>query len=266
MTGLKQQLSTDKQKNLSYRKYRGSKLTEMSWRVTSKVWGWHQYLDVDEKLPAVSTVQCSQEKPQPFRQVKLRKSEVCSSHVLPRETHALEGWRTQPAKRSGPELASLAWAEDDASAPTAKAGMSTSLGCSCFDISKNTLAHTVNKPAQSRRPKQNPSLDPDPGSPPSTAHHRTLQRFKVLQTSWTLWLHLLIDWIEAAAGLTSRPRWPLQQQHHQEHCCSLTTCWPPVLEALSSARQHVGKGELCYKRGSVRGLALQRGAPPAIAC
>lgn len=92
----------------------------------SKVWGWHWYLDVYEKLPAANTPKCSQEKPQPFRQVKLRKSYICSSHILPRETHTLKGGRIQPANTSGPKHASLAWAEDYSSAPTAEAGMSTS--------------------------------------------------------------------------------------------------------------------------------------------
>lgn len=102
-TGLKQQLSTDKQKTFRNRKYYGFKLTETSWWVTSKVWGWHWYLDVYEKLPAANTPKCSQEKPQPFRQVKLRKSYICLSHILPCETHTLKGWRIQPANTSGPK-------------------------------------------------------------------------------------------------------------------------------------------------------------------
>lgn len=52
-TGLKQQLSTDK--DLPYRKYYGFKLTETSWWVVSKVCGCHRYLDVYVKLAGANT-------------------------------------------------------------------------------------------------------------------------------------------------------------------------------------------------------------------
>lgn len=44
-------------------------------------------MDVYEKLPAANTLKCSQEELQPFRQVKLRKSYICLSHILLHETH-----------------------------------------------------------------------------------------------------------------------------------------------------------------------------------
>jgi len=57
---------------LPHRKYYGFKLTETSWWPMSEVWGWHRCWDAYEKLPVADTPKCSQEKPQPFRHVKLR--------------------------------------------------------------------------------------------------------------------------------------------------------------------------------------------------
>lgn len=100
-----------------YKKYYGFKLTETSWWVMSKVRGWRWYLGVYEKIPAANTPKCSQGKPQPFRLVKLRKSCICSSHILPGETHTLRGWRIQAATMSGPKHTYLAQVEDDSSLP-----------------------------------------------------------------------------------------------------------------------------------------------------
>lgn len=56
----------------------------------NNVWDCNWYLDVYEKLPAANTLKCSQEKLQPFRQVKLRKSYIYLSHILLHETHTFQ--------------------------------------------------------------------------------------------------------------------------------------------------------------------------------
>lgn len=92
----------------------------------SRAGGWQWYLDVYEQILAANTPRSSQEKPQPFRPLKLRKSCIHLSHILPCEMHTLEGWRTQTATTSGPKHADLAlgW-RLFLFALNAKAGMST---------------------------------------------------------------------------------------------------------------------------------------------
>lgn len=191
----------------------------------SKVWGWHWYLDVYKKLPAANTPKCSQEKPQPFRQVKLRKSYICSSHILPRETHTLKGWRIQPANTSDPKHSSLAWAEDYSSAPTAKAEMNTSQDQSCFAISENAArSHRMQQNHTKQETRVKSFLESRSVLP---AQYCSLQNASKLQgiPNWTLWLHLLTDWIKAAAGLTFQhpPAFPKSLQRDKKRCCSLAT-------------------------------------------
>lgn len=151
--------------------------------MASKVWGWRRYLDVYEKPPAANTPKCSQEKPQPFRQVKLRKSYICSSDILPRETHALKGQRIQPANASAPKHAWLAWPQDYSSAPAAKAGMSTSRDCSRFAICKNAArSHRTQQNHAQQETRAKSFLKSNPRFPRSTACYRTPQGFKVFLT------------------------------------------------------------------------------------
>lgn len=207
-------------KKLPYRKYYGFKLTETSWWVMSKVWGWHWYLDVYEKLPAANASKCSQEKPQLFRQVKLRKSYICSSHILPRETHTLKGWRIQSVNTSGPKHTSLAWAEDYSPALTAKAGMSTSRDCSRFAICENAAhSHCTQQNQTKQETRAKSFLESRP-------KYCSLQNTPRLQgiPNWTLWLHLLTDWIKTATGLTFQhlPTF-LNSLQHDKKCCPLLT-------------------------------------------
>lgn len=189
----------------------------------SKVWGWHWYLDVYKKLPAADTPKCSQEKPQPFRQVKLRKSYICSSHILPRETHTLKGWRIQPANTSDPKHSLLAWAEDYSSAPTAKAGMNTSQDQSCFAISENAArSHRMQQNHTKQETRVKSFLESRSVLP---AQYCSLQNASKLQgiPNWTLWLHLLTDWIEAGLTFQHPPAFPKSLQRDKKRCCSLAT-------------------------------------------